>query len=235
MPGVHRAFCDNSPLTKSMRPTVRWRILAVVLKDAWPIWLALGGVALAWATGWLFSTTPSGAVRWAGMMLQVLGLSTVAIGLRKMRRLFERPALGRRILSWFGRFAIAFKAPKPVTLQVSGIESMTGADEVRVVRRVGPGATLDQRVAVLEENLNLLRDELNTRVQRVHRDLATVREDVQRESQERTAADEKTARIIEEIGIGGLNLEMVGLFWLVVGVVGTSIPDELGAWLSLIT
>jgi hypothetical protein len=64
--------------------------------------------------------------------------------------------------------------------------------------------------------------------------IGTVRDDVQRETQERQAAEQRTFRQIEEVAIGGLHLEIVGLVWLFFGVLGTSIPDEIARWLCLI-
>jgi len=215
-----------------MRLTVRWRTLTAVLRDAWPIWLALGGVILAFMTGWLLSTTLTTAVRYSGTMLQILGLSTVAYGLRQMRRMFDRPSLRAGILSWLRRLAAAFTGPKPISLQASaGAFGMVTGD-ARLIRSVRPGATLDERVSILEENLKLLRDELDTRLQGVRQELGTVKESIERESQERRVADEKTARKIEEVAIGGLHLEEVGLFWLFLGVTAASIPDVIAAWLS---
>jgi hypothetical protein len=106
---------------------------------------------------------------------------------------------------------------------------MTG--EARVIRGVGPGATLDERVSTLEKNLTLLRDELDTKLQGLRRELGTVKESIEHESQERRAADEKTGRKIEEVAIGGLHLEWVGLFWLYLGVIAGSIPDVIAEWL----
>jgi hypothetical protein len=91
---------------------------------------------------------------------------------------------------------------------------------------------LDERVSILEENLKLLRDELDSRLQGVRRELGTVKESIERESQERRVAGEKTARKIEEVAIGGLHLEVVGLMWLFLGVAAASIPDVIAAWLS---
>ena len=101
-----------------------------------------------------------------------------------------------------------------------------------MIRGVRPGATLDERVSILEENLKLLRDELDSRLQGVRQELGTVKESIERESQERRVADEKTARKIEEVAIGGLHLEVVGLVWLLLGVTAASIPDVIAAWLS---
>jgi len=219
-----------------MRLTVRWRSLAAVLRDAWPTWLAISGLIFALTVAltakWLLSATLTDAIRYGGTILQILGLSMVAIGVKKMRRMFDRPSLGAGILTWLRRLAASFTGPKPISLQASaGAFAMTGGD-VRLIRGVRPGATLDERVSILEENLKLLRDELDTRLQGVRQELGTVKESIERESQERRVADEKTARKIEEVAIGGLHLEVVGLVWLLLGVTAASIPDVIAAWLS---
>lgn len=208
--------------------------MAAALKEAWPTWLALAGILVALAVGRLFSTRLSDVVRYAGAMLQIFGLATVAIGLSEMRRLFNRPSLGARIFGWFGRFAAAFKAPKLISVGAFGAGGATVSGEARVVLALGPGASLEERVKVLEENLNRLREELDAKLQEIRRELSTVREGMQRESHERQAADEKRDRQIEEVAIGGLHLEMVGLVWLFLGVLGTSIPDKIAELLLLI-
>ncbi len=216
--------------------TVRWRALFAVLKDAWPtwpIWLAVVWIALAFTAGWLLSTTLSAAVRYAGMILQFLGLVTVAIGLSQMRRLFGRPSLIARVFGWLERLAAAFGRPKSYTLEASAGSYVVVGEEARLVRGVGPGASVEQRLSILEENVSHLRDEVDTKVQGLRQEVATVKESIQRESQERQAGDQELRRTIEEVAIGGLHLETVGLVWLILGVVGTSIPDEIAAWLII--
>lgn len=219
--------------------TVRWRSLFAVLKNAWPMWLAVGGVAAAFAAGsilsWFLSPTLSAAVRYTGTMLQLLGLGMVAIGLGETRRLFRQPSLRAKIAGWFGRLAAAFTVPQPITGQASllGAVRATLTGEGRLVSGVRPGAPLEERVSVLEENLDRLRDELDARIQRLRQELATMKENIQRETQNRELNDQKITRMIEEVSIGGLHLEIVGLSWLILGVVGTSIPNEIAAWLSL--
>ena len=214
-----------------MRLTIRWQTLGAVLRDAWPTWLFVGGLIFAWVVSDLVSKTGHDAVLYTGTMLQIFGLTTVAIGLRQMRRMFDRPSFRAATLNWFRRLAATFTGPKPISLQASfgAFATMTG--EARVIRGVGPGATLDERVSTLEKNLTLLRDELDTKLQGLRRELGTVKESIEHESQERRAADEKTGREIEEVAIGGLHLEWVGLFWLYLGVIAGSIPDVIAEWL----
>src|SRR3989304_5155408 len=86
-------------------------------RDAWPAWLALAGLAFAIVVGWRLSPNASAGVRYAGTMLPVLGLATVAIGLSQVRRVFGRPSLQQKILAWFRQVAAAFRRPKPITVE----------------------------------------------------------------------------------------------------------------------
>jgi hypothetical protein len=119
-----------------------------------------------------------GAVRYAGTILQLMGLATIAYGLREMRRLFKRPSL----FAWFRRFGAAFKAPEPIVVQPSAAEVATTMGQVRVVSSARLGVPLEERVKVIEENLNQLRDDLDTKTQEIRRELSIVKDDVQRES-----------------------------------------------------
>jgi hypothetical protein len=58
-------------------------------------------------------------------------------------------------------------------------------------------------------------------------DLSQVREGATRESDERRKADEMLSEKLKQLAVGGLNLEAIGLVWLLLGTVGTSIPEEV--------
>ncbi len=57
---------------------------------------------------------------------------------------------------------------------------------------------------------------------------------VRKEADERKRADDSITRVIEEATIGGLNLEVVGLFWLALGVLGQGLPDEIAKLIALV-
>jgi hypothetical protein len=209
-------------------PTSRGRLLMAVLLDAWPMWLALAGVILAYVLGKLVpANSPADAVRYSGMILQILGLSTVAHGLGEMRRLFGRPPLVQRIVGWFRRLISVFQAPKPISVRASaaGTGIVTGHASLRT--SVGPGASLEDRVLALERNLNNVSEELRAANQALHTQLGDLRESIRSERQKRQSGDQDLGRRMEAVAIGGLNLETVGLFWLVLGVIATSVPAEL--------
>lgn len=85
-------------------------------------------------------------------------------------------------------------------------------------------ATTAERVAFLEQEIERLHEQDD-------RSLATVRErvdgvaaDVARERDDRARDTADLKRAAEELGVGGLTLETIGLAWLVVGVLLGALP-----------
>jgi hypothetical protein len=66
-------------------------------------------------------------------------------------------------------------------------------------------------------------------VQEVRRTIEKTDRALQHEEQERRAGEEGTRRQFKDVVTGGLQLESVGLVWLFLGVLFTSIPDETAA------
>jgi len=212
---------------------IRWRLLfATLTRGAFPAWLAVGGIAWAYVIGWsasrIFSTDAAAAVRHAGTLLQVFGVINVAIGLRETGRLFPgRPSTVHGVRDWLGQVVAAFRPPQPIAAQAqAGGMAFTGG-KARMRRGVGADASVDHRLAVLEANLNALQEEMDAEL----RDLATkinrVRTDLGAERDERKKADDTALRLIEEATIGGLNLEAVGVVWLMLGLFGAGFADEV--------
>ncbi len=162
-----------------MKPTVRWQALAATLKDAWPTWLAFLGVVGTSSIGYIASrallATTGDAIRYAGMLLQVLGVLTVAFGLVQLPRRLDQP-LSASVSAWFGRVVAAFTTQRPIALEVSGAEqSQIAGVEAELAHAAGPGATPEQRLSILEENVKQLRDELKRKIQGVRDDLGEMK------------------------------------------------------------
>ena len=91
----------------------------------------------------------------------------------------------------------------------------------------------------LEEKVNWLLDQ----VEKLEKRLGDLRREgrqrekkleglIEEEASERESADENISRQIEEVAIGGLHLEFMGLVWLVIGIILSSFPVVLGGVLS---
>ena len=88
---------------------------------------------------------------------------------------------------------------------------------------------MDPRVALLEENLKRLRNELDAKEKKLMGNLNTVRGVLEEEPRSRETEARRLSNQLEEFAVGGLHLEIIGLVWLFLGVLGTRIPDEIAA------
>jgi hypothetical protein len=89
-------------------------------------------------------------------------------------------------------------------------------------------------VAILEGNLTRLQDELDVQRNEIGQGLDAVRDALGREQRVRETESCRMTVRLEELAVGGLHLEWVGLSWLVLGVLGTSIPDEIAKLLHVV-
>ena len=153
-----------------MSLTIRPKELAAALtNELWPLVVFGLGLIVAWlfayCSSWYvgegelpFSKTVSHTVRRMGMMLQLLGVSTVAFGLRNLRHEFLRPSVTENVLKGFTRVISSFIAPKPISaVMIKVLDDVTLTADAHVATTVGTEATLDERIAAIEENLTRLR------------------------------------------------------------------------------
>ncbi len=219
----------------AMDPWIRLRRVWNVLKDAKPVGLAIGGLVGAFLFGWFVShfqaRTLSATLRYGGMVLQLFGVGLVASGLHDLRVKFKQPTIGDRINRFFQRLRSALAAPKSVSIELGPVEIHSMAGELKAELSAAPGASLEDRVTKLEKDLKTLRDQMNTKEQQLRLEINETKECMEKENRARHEADNEINQTIQELAVGGLNLEFVGVIWLVVGIVTTSIPDGLANYL----
>jgi hypothetical protein len=101
-----------------------WQWVCAIARWIWEARRGWGSIALVVAivfTAMSVAKTLDDGIRFAGMILQILGVVTVAIGLRDKRQTFERPGLIQIFRAWVGRFPRY--APKPHVISVQGTAS----------------------------------------------------------------------------------------------------------------
>lgn len=128
------------------------------------------------------------ASMWSGAALQVLGLATVAFGLREVRQLFERPSAWDLVRDWGQRVAAAVRPRHHVLVGASGTVSITGSGTGRVRGKPGPDASVEQRLQALERDVEQLYEEVDRSRNRFQQDIGKLRERVGDERQERIDA-----------------------------------------------
>ena len=171
-------------------------------------------------------------LRFAGLALQLLGVSTVLRGLRDRGRLFDKPSVISSVRDWFSRLP-PYK-PHSVTLAASGLASATATASMDAVvwRGYREEESLENRFLALAENLDTVHKELDQVSARFANQVGNVQELVQREQSARMEEITRVQRKLAELGAGGLNIELVGVAWLVAGIVLATVPAEIAQLLQ---
>jgi hypothetical protein len=156
-------------------------------------------------------------IRLTGLALELLGTSTVALGIRQTREFYGKPGLFAIATEWLRRVprltgrvvtgSIVLTAG-PVTLTASG----------HAARLTVSRPNLEDRVAALEAELRELdvrQDETRHFVEKEIRDRQSA---LEAERQARMKEEEDIRTKLELSDTGGLNLSVTGLVWLAVGL-----------------
>jgi hypothetical protein len=166
-------------------------------------------------------------------MLQVFGFFLVAWGIRQLRQSFGRPSLIKIVAQWLQLLLSAFRRPKAQTISLSGIAAGISFGNARFVVKAGKESSLERRIEVLEQNLYNLRGEFQQKANKLETKLTEATNALENEKSQRSTEIKDVTLKIEEIAVGGLQLEIVGWFWLVLGTIGSNLAEEISTLISL--
>lgn len=206
----------------------RWiRALAHWLMEAWRVWVTVVIVVLVAIVASQLPVSVADRVRYCGLTFQLLGILTVVSGLRDKRRLFNRPSLVENIRRWLSRHPRW--GAKPHTIFDAGTVSISLSDSARasVWRGAPPDASVEARLAALEANLATLRTEQAETAKEFQEATRKTNEtvDLERRAWGSTVAALRVQ--LEGLGAGGIHVEMMGVVWLLLGVVLATVPGEI--------
>lgn len=171
----------------------------------WWVWVTFGVVVGILAICCWFSLKGEPAVRITGLVFTLLGLWTVAKGLKETRKLFRRPGLLALIKQWLRE--VPRFTPRP-SISVSSSTRIGISTRVVIVP-----ASLEERLTSIERQLA------------DYRHLGS--EALASEGHTREAADQEIQRKLEEFAAGGLHVESIGLFWIFIGIILATISVEI--------
>ena len=202
----------------------------MLIVEPWRVWVCLLSlVVILWPLDFL-STNIENKIRFAGLIFQLMGISTVAIGIRNTRKLFGKPGYPELAKGFMQRFINIFKR-KSVTLSVeplTGIVTMSGGLVSAVVKNANP--SLEERISALEEKLEIAEKSISDTQNKLKEEVRRLEEAGRSEQTERQRSDRELQRKLEDFSVGGLHLESMGLFWLIFGIVLGTIPGEIAAF-----
>jgi hypothetical protein len=208
----------------------RWlRLICVrVFREPRLVWLTMFVLVLAIVPVFLWDSEFS--CRFAGLVLQLFGLGTVALGIRKTRELFGRPGMRKRVVQWWRSRPRYYPSDTTTTMTGTGTSSIVGGGEVW--SEAGPDAYIEIRLAALEKNFIEMRGLFNTFRQKTQKDLGKLTDDLVQEKQIRSENDSTIRAKLEEVGVGGLDISVMGIVWLFVGTIMSTLPSELAGTIA---
>jgi len=167
------------------------------------------------------------------MFFQLLGIATVAVGIRDVRKLFGKPSLRSWVKEWLARFPLPFRRKHAKGSAAAGagvLAGLTGSGQGFI--GVTPDATARERISALENQVKGIIGWIGNIDQRSRESLNKLAEIDAREQADRENADGELNRRLEESAIGGITLEIMGVVWLTIGIVLASASIELARWCS---
>jgi hypothetical protein len=212
----------------------RWvRALAHWLVEAWRVWVPALVVALVFiVVSQLPLSLAVPVLRYCGLAFQLLGILTVVSGLRDKRRLFNRPSLLDNVRRWIKRRPRWGVKPQTILVAGTGSISLSLSGKLSVWRGSPPDASVEARLDALEANLATLRTEQAETAKELQEATRKTNEAVDTERRARESAVTALRVQLEGLGAGGLHVEMMGVFWLVLGVVLATVPGEIAVALK---
>ena len=211
-------------LTERVRAFNRWLFI-----DPSPIWLAILAPGVTLLVAWPVTTSSESRVRIAGFLVTLLGGALVLKGITGTQHLFNKPRLYRRVTAWLRRLPPIF-ARRGIIHAAGFAVTASATVSARGHVRVNPKdpSSVSSRVDAIEENLRRVDDRISQVETRVDQEVKSVRELVDSERSERARGHPTLDARLEEAAAGDLDLELVGVWWLIVGQVLGSFPEEIG-------
>jgi hypothetical protein len=164
-------------------------------------------------------------LRLLGVAYELLGVGAVAMGVRDIRKLFNRPSVLESIRIWLNDRPHLKTEVKIISGSVH--MSLGGVSAVaQATLKVAPDATTEVRVAALERNLEALAGAVGDLRAKQGQDALRQEAALTNETRQREQGDVETKRLLEIAMAGGLALETCGVVWLVLGVIMTNATPE---------
>lgn len=165
------------------------------------------------------------------MVLQLLGIGTVIWGIEETRKLFGHPSTMASLWQWLKRFPPF--GGRTITASAHGtLPSLSGSARGYVSARADPDARIESRVEVLEKNIEYLHKRISMTESEMDSKFRTQKQELEAEKNSRESEDRKVLAKLEATEMGGVYISAMGALWLFVGVVLSSIPEELSNWFS---
>jgi hypothetical protein len=181
---------------------------------------------------YVMSNTLDTQLRATALMLELFGLAIVATGLRELRKEFRRPSYRERLRGWISDFP----AYKPESQILEGSAAVAGFAAASGKTNVGlpMGATIEQRLEIIEGQLHRVSQSVTDLKSDTRSRIRAISDEMSAERRARSTEIRDLGRRLELVSVGGLDLELIGMLWLVLGLVLGNLSTELGGLIGAV-
>lgn len=170
-------------------------------------------------------------VRITGLVLQILGIGTVAWGIHETRTFFGHPSVLSILRGWLSRFPPL--GGRVITASANiAVMSLTGKARGFASASASLNASVEERMSALEENLRRVHDRISQIQNEMDQEFRKLAEGLSQEKSLRMRDEQEILKKLEGTATGGLHISAIGVSWLLVGVTMSTIPSELCRWLK---
>lgn len=173
----------------------------------------------------------------AGWLLEMAGLATVAVGVIRLETLLRPRPREKSIRGWLSRFPLR---KRDTTIAVGTAHLRLSAPRPRVSgkSKPPPAENLEQRIAAMERLAEQLQDAVSELRQQMDVEIDSLKDQITNEAKARQAeTKELRDRIeskLENVLVGGIHVEVVGLLWIAVGITAATLPERVyNFWLPI--
>ncbi|MCR7873623.1 hypothetical protein ACM73L_33230 [Pseudomonas aeruginosa] len=212
-----------------MKKILLWiKAIWIWIKKANHLWRAVSVTALAIA--YTFLNSDEASIRITGLVLQILGIATVAWGIKETRELFGQPSLLQAGIRWLKSFPPY--GGRVITGSGHASISMSGGGRGYSWTHIDPNSSIDNRLAAIEKNLSLIHERISLTENNFEQKTRIITETIKTEKAIREQELEEAHTKIEAASTGGLHISATGALWLLIGVIMSTAPNELIRLLS---
>lgn len=188
-------------------------------------WLWLSVVLIAWYAPLPFTSDLEIRMRYAGLILQLAGIGAVGYGIKRTRDRFRKSPWEQSGLTWL--------KDRPAVFRSRRMSNGNGAPQATLSEASGEGSSklvrskgASPRVATLAAELLAVNERIVQTQRQVDDETRTRDSEDKWERAARVEGDARLWKMLEEFSVGGLDLSAVGLWWLVAGVILTTVGGE---------
>jgi hypothetical protein len=161
-----------------------------------------------------------------GMFPQLLGVITILMRLRAAQRQFP----GQTLKLWWERRP-RFRV-RNIIVSAAGSAMSMATGRARLSITPGPQATLEQRVAMLEDSYTNLSGEVGGLGNEMRQRGDELSNKLHAEVAAREASDKKIEEQLKETAVGSLHLDAWGVVFFVIGIIAGTVSPEIAGWVG---